>query len=245
VVVACLFFRNAGALQVIPGYQILSVEPGKETIAEIKITNSEDEDLQITPASKDWFVLPENKDFKAEDWLKTKEKSFALKKGETRVVRYTVTAPKKAVGELVGMATFESQGSSQMMVMKVSVAVYAVMKGTEKYNNVIEGIVVEPSANTLKAGVMLKNTGNIHMRVEGFVQMFDAKNQLIAVIQIDRGNPVYPGKTGLFYGTIKDFSIGPGRYAVQASLVDVDQHITITSETKNFELKKMEKVLVQ
>ena len=235
------------AIHVSPGYQIVVLKPGKKSKIEVTLTNNEEEDLAIEGGSKDWFVLPENEKFSAADWLTINDEDarFDLKVGETRKVTYRVKAPRKAVGELVGMATFLAESKQEKAVnVRMSVAVYVVIKGREKYDGVVDSVSIDASDGNLKAGIAVQNTGNVHMRFSGLIQIFDKEDQVVANVKIKHGNPVYPGQTKTYFGQIEGYSLPSGRYFVQASLADIDWNSKILTEKKKFKLTNKKRQVV-
>src|SRR5437773_8971779 len=93
---ALLGMKSLWALEVVPTHQMYTLEPGGETTGECTVTNSDNENIVVTPSSKDWFVLSENKDIKTSEWLVMDQPKFRLKKGESKTIRFKIRAPKKA-----------------------------------------------------------------------------------------------------------------------------------------------------
>lgn len=236
-IASLLFAAESQALNVLPGYQILSIQPGATAYVQVTLTNNEDKDLDILPGSKDWFVYPANEAYKAEDWLVVQESEFKLKKDEVKQVTYKVTAPENAVGELVGMATFLTQGSP--IRMKMSVAVYAVMKGTEEYDYEIVDVGLSQKPGRLSGIVEVENKGNVHMRIGGIIKVFNKKKKRVANIRIPSSQPVYPGKVTEVRGSISDFNLSRGRYYLETSLMDIDRQVRLKTFKKKVKLKKM------
>jgi len=225
------------SFQVLPGYQIIPLKRGESAEIHLTVTNTEDKDLKIVPSSKDWFTHPQNQSIKTEDWLKAKEEPFILKPGENRVVTYQVQAPKKAVGELMGMATFLGDGGEgEDIHLRLSVAVYVPIKGTEKYEYIIRSISIDSSQDALIASVEVENKGNVHMRLTGYVEVLLEDKSRVASISLDRNKPVYPTRTEACFGRLEQFKLSPGTYYVSASLVDIDWEAKIETGQKKFTL---------
>ena len=234
---------RAWCLQVMPSYQIFELEKGKKESGQVTITNTEQEEIQVTPTTKNWFVLPANKQFKSEDWLSTTEKKFVLQPGESKVIHFTASAPKKAVGELVGMVSLRTRSASRGTIEFVmSVAVYVAVKGTEKLDVRLSAFTVTPSTDGVSAGVLLQNTGNVHIRPRGMLKVFNEQSEPLAFFELGKGQPVFPGNTGSFMKSLKEFQLAPGRYVTEIKITDTDREQEIVNTRKKFTVKEDGKI---
>lgn len=232
-----LLTAKAAALQVAPTYQIFTVKPGGRAEGRCTLTNNEEEDLTIKLSSKDWFVLPENKKFKAQDWLTFKEKSFPLKKGESKEVEFSVDVPKEVKGELVGMMSFGMETEIESNLKKVlSVAIYGAAQGTEKLKADVRTFMVNTTSTSLSVSALIVNKGNVHIRPTGFFEMKDEKGETVANVFMEQGRPTYPGKEGIYVGQVKDFPVKPGLYKGLLTFTDMDRKDELIKTTKKFEI---------
>jgi hypothetical protein len=237
------FLVEASAVQITPTYQQFELKAGEKTTGELTLINTDGEDLQITPGAKDWVTTPDNKDIKAENWLLVPSRQFILKSGESRQVRFTVKAPKQATGELVAMTTFLTESENRTMVnLRVSAAVYLVIKGTEKVSGYVEAFSINPSSNNVTMGVSVVNDGNVHLRPRGSFQVWDQKNVMVANVTIDKGAPAFAGKKQGYFGELREFSFKPGKYNARINLLDVDHRYSIVSSTRDFVVNKNNEV---
>ncbi|MCG3204694.1 MAG: hypothetical protein KCHDKBKB_01409 [Elusimicrobia bacterium] len=231
------------ALSMTPSVQSFNVKPGESVGGEVSVTNTDGETLQIVPVTKNWFVLPANKAIKVEDWLKMHSNSFELKDGETKKIKFTVKAPKKAQGELVGMLSFRTKSDSRSTVeFMLSGAVYAVIIGTEKLSGDIRAMMVNPSTDSVQAGILVRNTGNVHLRPHGIMQIANDKDQLVANVELEHGQPTYPGNERPYMGVVKDLRMSPGKYWAQIELKDFDRGVMIEKRRQKFVLTEERKV---
>jgi len=238
--------RTSMALQVTPGYQVVTGPPGSSQETELAVTNNEETDLIIHPSMRNWLAYPANKKFKVEDWAAMELAAFPLATGETKKVPVRVHIPKKASGELMGMMSFRAeQPTPQTVNMQISVALYAAVQGTEKYQGVVQSITIESLDNIVRGTALIKNKGNIHMRLAGIIHVYDKDSQLVANIMIPSGLPVFPGQERAISGEIKNFRLTPGVYYVNASLTDVVRNIDILTDKKKFKLDEKGKAVVQ
>ncbi|MCB4756056.1 MAG: hypothetical protein LHV69_03335 [Elusimicrobia bacterium] len=234
------------AIQVTPGYQVITVAPGQKAKVQVTLTNTEPNECKVSPDVKNWFVLPANESIKVADWLKVVKTPFVLKPGQTKTLTYTALAPKNAVGELVGMATFLTEGPVvQTVNLQISVAIYVAVKGTEKFSGTVDSIEIIPSDGSLRVAVLMKNTGNVHLRLRGFVRVCNESDVPVVMVQIPPGRPIYPGRDKALMGEAKDAVLNPGLYIVDASFTDEIRYMEISTDKKTFKLEGKEKVVVK
>lgn len=230
---------GAYALQLAPSYQFFTAKAGATIEGQFTITNNEDEDLYVSPFSKDWFVLPENEKFTAPEWLLVDETEFVLKKGDSKVVPFTIKVPKKAVGELVAMMSFNTLTETRQTVsFMLSSAVYLAIDGKEKVGGRVAALSVQPSTGSVAVGVVVENEGNVHLRPYGMVRIFTDKDKPMANIELKRGKPVYPGKSQGFFGDVADLRLPPGKYKATIELRDLDRDIDILTKEQAFVINK-------
>lgn len=228
---------TAEALQVTPTYQIFTIAEGKKVQGQSTVINNEGERITVTVSAKDWFVLPENKGFKAKDWLTFSQSTFTLEPGASANVTFFVQAPKKASGELVGMMSYAFNGAVQTNLQKVlSVAIYGSVSGTEKMKGQLKAVMVTPSSGTLTVSLLVRNEGNVHIRPEGWCEIQNEKRETLANIFIKQGAPTYPGKESVYTGQVQGLELKEGAYKALIHLSDVDRNTDIVKETKNFEI---------
>jgi hypothetical protein len=239
---AALFWNGLlWALTVSPTVQQFDMKPGEKKKGTYLLTNDDTWDMQVTPESKDWFVLKENKENKitAPDWLIVKGSTFTLKPGESREVSFEVRVPKASTGEIMGMASFLMVGGPDRFVNKrLSVAVYVGIQGTMHASSKILAMSVDTSSPTFTGGFIMSNTGNIHLRPTGLIQIFDSKKVNVANITIQRSAPIYPGERKAYTGEIPNFRLEPGEYSAEISMTDSDRNIPIQPVVKKFTVRK-------
>lgn len=234
--------RMASAIQVSPTYQVFEVNPGGKVQGEMVLTNTEPKDFILTPSVKDWFVLRANEKISAKSWLKIPTETFVLKAGETRKFSFTLEAPKKAQGELVGMISFSSKPEEGASVtMQISLAQYLAIKGTQKYGHDVSALAVRVTTNT-EISVMMLNTGNVHLRPKGWVYVMDKDNQTVMNVELEHGKPAFPGAPRAYSGIVKNFILPEGHYKARIVFEDMDRNYQYPEEIKKFEVTKEGKV---
>ena len=79
------------------------------------------------------------------------------------------------------------------------------------------------ATRTLDSEVLLLNTGNVHIRPHGYLQILDSKNEVLANIEIE-GPPAFPGQPRNYTGRrLQDFLLEPGTYTASISVRDRDR----------------------
>lgn len=241
-VLACCPWAPLGALEVTPTYQIFELKPGEKTNGELTLTSTEATDLKITVQTTDRQVLPENKGIKVGDWFKVDRDPFVLKKGEAKRIRFSVHAPKKAKGELIGKLSFTSKShEGAMLSFRLSVAMYLVIQGTERKEGMVKAISVIPSTDTT-VSYLFANTGNVHLRPKGLLRIYDEKDVLVANVVYDQSLPTFPGKTEAYTTAMKNRRFPAGRYKAVITLQDADWNLEFPNQMKKFSVSEGGKV---
>lgn len=235
------------ALQVTPALHYFTLKPGEKTKGSYMVRNETEEEVLVTPETKEWFVLPENKEqgFTIEKWLSVKSTSFVLKPGESKQVHFQVNVPKGAVGELMGMVSYLMEGEEKVIKKRFSLAVYVGIAGSEKPASEIPAVMVDVSSSTLMAGFIFHNTGNVHLRPEAMMEISNEKGTPVANVSIRRTSPTYPGQKIPYSGSINNFTLPPGQYSARITGEDVDRGVPIPETIKKFTVTKDKKVIAK
>jgi hypothetical protein len=235
--VLCLlaFAQTIYALEAQPSYQTLTLKRGERVTKEIHLFNNEDVDFNVTPGVKDWFISQANKNIKTSDWLSVNTKTFLLKKGERKTIKFTAEAPKKAQGEVMGMLTFGSKPiTGGMITFRFSSAIYVAIKGDQKFAGEVAAIAINTSSDTT-ISYLFVNRGNVHLRPFGWMRIYDDKNQLLLNVHYPSGLPTYPGTRQAYSQTIKNIALPIGKYRAEMEFQDADWGTTYPLEKKKFE----------
>jgi hypothetical protein len=241
-----LILSTVFALEVAPTIQLLTVKEGQETPLKFTLLNNQDKDLTITPTCKDWRVLEQNKAFSANDWMIFPTEKFTLPKGQSQVFNVKILPPKGATGELIGMMSFEiDDGSESMVHSMMSQAVYVLIKGTEKFTPDISNLTVETSTAGTNVSFTCINSGNIHLRLSGSVQVFNKDEKLLIDEPISTGGPFYPGMGFNFKRTIGDRILKEGTYKLIIVADDTDRKLRAIDVKKILKVDSNKKVEIK
>jgi len=209
------------ALSVTPGRTELHLNPGEKIKSLITVTNDELTALQVTVSSRDWFVLPDNKDIRIGDWLDIHgSKQFILEPRQSRRIPVTVKAPKKAQGELVAMVSFRyiTENSASMVTPMLSVSVYNTITGTEKLSGEVRAVAMHRWNDKIQMAVVARATGNIHIRPTGHLILFKSTGEKVADCSIKEGDPSYPGMDRGYFCEPMTLALSPGQYRLLADM---------------------------
>ncbi len=207
-------------LSVTPGRTEVRLLPGKSVEAPLQIKNDAAEKVWVEVSTKDWFVLEANKAFPISQWLSVKgKKQFSLDPGQERTLKVKVSAPKEAMGELVGMVSLAYQKEEAGMVTPmISVSFYAEVDGTARVEGEIRDVVARRWQNKLQLAAMVRSTGNVHLRPTGSLKVSNAKNQTLISIPVVTSDPAYPQNDRGYFGAPQEWILTPGRYLAAAEL---------------------------
>jgi hypothetical protein len=234
----------AVALQISPTTQSYEVKPGGKVQGEFTVTNSDNFEIMVFPEPRDWYTTEEHKKYKMSDWFVMKSTSVFLKPGDSQKVLFELQAPKGAKGEFMGMASMViDDGSAGMLQQRLSAAVYLQIKGTEIIGARMVGLMIHPSTTSLQGGILIQNTGNVHVRPEGVFQIANAKNEPLYNFVIQRDRPTQAQQTREYTGDIPGIQLKPGHYIVNVTLTDIDHDDReIIKVSKKFEYTEDRKI---
>ena len=207
--------KSYAGIAVTPSREEVTLKTGFSYDSAYNVRNDFNSPVDVRVETKDWFVLPENKEKKitVAQWLYVSTGTFRLNPGEGRDVQYKVVVPKDARGSLVGMISFvSSSAETQGINLAISVPVFVTVSGTEKIDWQIESPEFSFIKKKLVVSCSIQNTGNVHLRPKGFVELMSDKKK-IGSFDFFEGRPVYPG-SGRGVNARSDLELAPGEYGV-------------------------------
>ncbi len=221
-------------LTVYPTRTEMTLAPGSKRQGVITVQNNEPKGSNIDVQVRDWVVLSENLSFKLSDWLTLQTSSFYLESEEKKTIAYTVNLPTSAVGVSAAMISFLPDADSGVR-MKLSVSLYVTAEGTEKKAWNIESVkLVMKSTGNLEANISVINTGNVHVRPEGFLKLSKDGSELCRAVVSDT-RPVYPGKDKEIVVSISNCFLEPGDY--EATLMLNSGPGKVLDKSKKFKIQ--------
>ncbi len=211
----CLMFLSSLAfagLSVKPSIVNIAGEPGSTYKGSYSLTSTYENPVVVDLNLSNGNSFSGNGELNVEDWLKFEKKEFDLKPGETIDIPYEVLISTSMKGSVCGRLDFSAQQSS-MINLSISIPMYVTVEGTQDIQFEIDSLNITRNAKdgSLFYKMVIKNTGNVHIRHSGKVQVFDKKKKKeISTVTIDETVPTYCEKSRDFNGNIP--ALKKGKY---------------------------------
>jgi hypothetical protein len=228
-IVLCLMFLSSLAfagLSVKPSIVNIAGEPGSTYKGSYSLTSTYENPVVVDLNLSNGNSFSGNGELNVEDWLKFEKKEFDLKPGETIDIPYEVLISTSMKGSVCGRLDFSAQQSS-MINLSISIPMYVTVEGTEDINFEIDSLNItrNPEDGSLFYKMVIKNTGNVHIRHSGQIQIFDSKKtKEIKVVNIEETVPTFCESSKIFID-----SIGPldeGTYVAVFTIKDLGKQAT-------------------
>lgn len=242
--------RAAVAFMVEPVLLELEVEPGSTYTASLSVIPAGPEAGQVAVDISDWLLdsggnlrlLPPGAvPRSATRWLQLAPNALELSGGSSATVRLTLNVPAQGVAGaywtmvlLRGAPVVDTRRPGVSVQVQVGVPVYVVVRGTERPRVELAGFEVEPPSGSSpgRAVVQIRNSGNVHARVAGQVELRDEQGEPVGRLELPQGL-VLPGMTRRFQVELpKDLK--PGLYVALATVATQKQELLVSEAT--FEL---------
>lgn len=217
---AVLAARSAFGFEVSPVRHEKVLTPGTTQTAVYFIDNPTEQAVELDMQVKEWRVYPWNQGVALQDWLTLPEpEAFELPPHGRRELAVQVKAPEQASGELAAMIFFSERAPSAQVRMKFGVSLYVMIAGTERAQAEVEKINVRQEKRTergktirrLEMSVVLKNSGNVHLRPDIRAEIRVGQNTIAVPFQY--GWPVYPNEANAYAGSAElPRLLKPGKY---------------------------------
>jgi len=217
---------DAGVL-VTPDRHILLLSPGESETVAYEIYNTGEEPLNIEVDPQDWGFSQ----VPVSSWLNIGEDKFEIGPGKSGFLEATVTAPEKVEGEQLAMLflCYKEYEDSTLNVRN-GIPLYLVVKGTEEYDAVIEGIEIEytPAEGmarpNLSVMVNVGNKGNIHIIPDVTVSAEDIEGKAVKTISQKDSKTLLRGRSDTYKFRLQDPVFVEGDYTITAR-VDYEEKI--------------------
>ncbi len=111
------------------------------------------------------------------DWIKISTNTVEIPKNKMMKFFYTITLPKNATGEYSARINFTEQPlveTRSKMLMTISIPIYVIVKGKEKYKVKIDKIEINNNV-ALSFIFDINNKSNVHIRPSGQINITDLK----------------------------------------------------------------------
>lgn len=223
---SCVLYTNIyGGIGIDPTQVEILVEPNAKYEGVWKVVNTGSKTASFKIIFENWF----QKEIAPEKWLSIEEKEFRLDAGQGRELKFIVSIPKEASGEISAMVFFNTLEEGATIGAGFGIPVYVAIKGTEIIEAEITEFKVDYNGDKGISGfVNIRNKGNVHIRPYTTVQLLNNEGKSVAYFSIQYGLPIQPGRERKFNFTKEDIKLEPGRYKVIAqteygSLYNIDK----------------------
>ncbi len=195
----------AFSLNVDPSSLQLSAGPEESVSGTIIVDNRGAQEITVRSYAEDWSFMPDRSEAfrkpgsvknSCSRWISLHPENFRLAAGESKQVRYTITAPQDASGGYYSVIFFETQQDDPEMLKKANVVI-AGRIGTIVYFETKGNSEKKMSATELKTSksvpgrpmyfkVTAKNEGNTFVAPSGSIIIVDDLANLYARIDVSK-----------------------------------------------------------
>lgn len=211
----------------------LTLELGQSVTEVIRVSNSATGETHFKAYTMDWILSQKGEfipipsgsgDRSASPWITINPREFDIAPGGTQELRLGIKVPRDAAGGYRSVVFVESAPSrisgtfGAAVVGRVGVVVYITVAGTAVRSGNITDLSAEfdGEKGILSGNIGFENTGNVHLRLAGSVEIRDTAGMTVAKVDI-------PGTVSL-PGTYREVpfewhgKLGAGHYIVLAIL---------------------------
>lgn len=149
---------------------------------------------------------------------------FVIPPHSSKIVNASIKRPEKRTGSLyaaVCAQTIPASGKQLGSSIRVIAGIRAVLPGPKIKSGKILAIELEQPKpeGEIKISTLFENTGNVHFRTGGKVEIQHAAGNIIDTIPIKEGG-TYPPCQRYFYTKFTPEDLSPGKYKIKASILN-------------------------
>ncbi|MGE3062756.1 MAG: hypothetical protein AB7T10_03900 [bacterium] len=211
-----------------PPRQEFTISKNENKTFKIDVYNKSDTTLHIKAYSNDWsansegevlFFKPGLLKNSCSEWLYINPQEFNLNAGTSQEVRISLSSPNDVYGDYWSVIFFESTpfnltGKDMLMFSgRVGSYVYATIAGTTAKNGDIVGLDFDKKEYRVKA--VFENTGNVHVRVKGFMQILKGE-KIIYEKTVEERLSLPESKTNIYFPV--ETELQKGEYLIKVTL---------------------------
>ena len=246
-----IFAADSGrAFTLSPPIFELRANPGDRLSEVVSVFNSGDDDIALAATLENLKPMGEKGQVQVigdsgeglpslKDWIKIKNGSVGLKKGETKNLDFSIDVPGNAepgshfATILFGTTGTNPSGSGSQVSQKIGTLVLLTVAGTA--NEKAKVVTFTPQKKffwrnqEINFNLVINNSGNIYLRPRGFLTITDIFGRKVAQTEID-GKNILPGASRIIPSSfVSKRFFGP--YTASLALVygDTNQNINASS----------------
>lgn len=168
-------------------------------------------------------------------WISISPTQFELKKGEVKEITFVIEVPREAKGTYwtaiyikPSLGASFQKGTAIQTYIEFKVKIYETPPGTEEKKGKVTGMELL-GINPLRMNITFQNTGNVHLRAQGRVEIRDTRGKIVRKIPIPEF-PVLPGAQRLLeISEEKGDSLPPGQY-LALGIIDYGGEVLVAGQ---------------
>jgi urease beta subunit len=228
------------ALDVQPARYEFQVSAGGSQTVPITIRNAGTAPVHVVATVNDFtvnqsgtyaFLAPGSIKWSAGKWVSINPREFDLPPGTFQQIRYSVDVPQGVAGEYSSLIFFTTRPTRKPgafgVAERVGSKIYVLVNNTAKINGEITDLATRPYAGGQQYSVNFKNTGNLHLYLNGHVDVKQG-GSLVDQIQLPKDTLVERGGIRVIEGQGK--RLAPGSYQAVA-VVDYGGSSLVAGQT--------------
>lgn len=223
---------------------------GKVITGSILLTNVSDDDVDVQVSMQDFIPVAGAESIQfvgrapgvttVKDWIKIGDKdSFVFKKGESRSIPYTITAPADAEpGGHFGVVFFKATRPGPTDQLKVGTQVGMLVLVTIPGNHLEKGNILDfTTKEFIQNGpvffsLKFENTGTVHFEPKGHITVTSMFGEKVAEVPIG-GQVILPTSIKTLHAVWEVAGVLLGRYNAVATIFDGEGN-ELTSQSASF-----------
>ena len=230
--------KAAAEIAIGPLTKTIQLAPGENSSVVYKVANQGEESVVVNVGARTWFRLPDNSGIEIGDWLDLGSDKIKLDAGQEKDLKFKVSIPKEAVGELAAMIYFAPERTKEQTIgTSYGASFYVFIKGTEDISPEISRVSIDNRNNKSYLAVTMKNNGNVHFRPKISATVRLGKD-LIETIELPFGKPIFGGQDYTFAKELSKQLPEKGICTVEVSCNYADSDNTVLNKTVNIDLGK-------
>jgi hypothetical protein len=171
-------------LNVIPTKNEIATQAGKTETVPVTVRNDGQDvvhvqaslsDFTIAPNGQHVFMAPGKSAFSLAPYMSVNPREFDIQPGQFQQVRVSFTVPEHKAGEYATIIFFQTRPTRKPGSIgfseRIAAKFYALVGDTGRIGGEVDNVAVQPASGAQKVVVGFKNGGNVHVYVNGRVEI--------------------------------------------------------------------------
>jgi hypothetical protein len=233
----CFFVSiSYASLNIVPQRIESTVKPNVPIKGSYSVTNNYDGDvnLEVFVELQNEWSYKGNLDIPVDSWLKIVPSKLTMKKGETRLILYTIFPNESMQGSIAGQVRFKVNPPKSSINVIMSLPIHIIMQGTEKIEYSVDSLSINENVKKLDIGI--RNDGNIIIHPVGMVDIYKGKKKVKSV-QLFEGFSVFPNSIRKEFSVDLPSDLAPGKYKAEVSIKLIGYSHFVAPAVKSMEFR--------